>query len=167
MTSYIGTPPSDSSGPEPPPADCGISKSSSAITDETDSLAPPSAPHTTWSYEGENNHDPCADFSYALLVQQPPGNSQFGPQLLFFHQGEYIGIDSAYPQQVIRIEDRGSRLIVTYEGWEAREGASGPNAGASQLHRDRDLILGAHNGRVDTLANSPTRTSKPDPAYPG
>lgn len=43
------SPPSDSSAPEaspePPPADCGISSSSSAITDEICSLAPPSA-HT-------------------------------------------------------------------------------------------------------------------------
>ena len=129
LTSYIGTPPSNSSGPEPPPAGCGISKSSSAITDEIDSLAPPSAPHTTWFYEGESNHDPCADFSYALLVQQPPGNSQFGSQLLFFHQGEYIcyfstkvntsGSIPHYPQQVMSIEDRGTRLIVTYDDWEA------------------------------------------------
>lgn len=116
--------------PEPPPADCRISPSSSASTDAIDSLAPPSAPHTAWSYEGDSHYDPCSDLSYALLVQQPRGNSQFGTQLLFFHQGEYIGIDSTSPQQVMNIEDKGTRLIVTYKDWEALEEAGGSNAEA-------------------------------------
>ncbi|WP_376783782.1 LppP/LprE family lipoprotein [Corynebacterium stationis] len=60
-------------------------------------------PHTAWPHEGVSNFDPRFDLSYALLVQQPQGNSQFGTQLLFFHPGEYIGIDSAFPQQVISI----------------------------------------------------------------
>lgn len=50
--------------------------------------------------------------------------------MLFFHQGEYIGIDSAHPEQVMSIEDRGTRLIVTYKGWEALAGSGRPNAEA-------------------------------------
>lgn len=45
------SPPSDSSAPEaspePPPDDCGISPSGSAITDAINTLAPPSAPNTS------------------------------------------------------------------------------------------------------------------------
>ena len=38
-----------------------------------------------------------------------------GTQLLFFHQGEHIGIDCASQQQVVSIEDRGTQLIVAYK----------------------------------------------------
>ena len=100
------------------PTECGISPSSSAITDAADALEPPSGPGMYWSYEGDSNYDPCADLSYALLVQQPQGNAQFGTQMLFFHKGEYIGIDSTHPQQVMDIEDHGNRLVVTYKNWE-------------------------------------------------
>ena len=53
---------------EAPPTDCGISSSSSVITDAVDALEPPSGPGTYWSYEVDSNYDPCADLSYALLV---------------------------------------------------------------------------------------------------
>lgn len=107
-------PPSEAPS-EGSPTECGISSSSSVITDAVDALEPPSGPGTYWSYEGDSNYDPCADLSYALLVQQPQGNAQFGTQMLFFHRGEYTGIDSTHPQQVMDIEDHGNRLVVTYK----------------------------------------------------
>lgn len=69
------------------PTECGISSSSSAITDAVDALEPPSGPGMYWSYEGDSNYDPCADLSYALLVQQPQGNAQFGTEGEFPNQG--------------------------------------------------------------------------------
>ena len=112
----------------PPPADCGISPSSDAITAPISTLEPPSAPNTAWAYEGDSDYDRCADLSYALLVQRPQGNSQFGTQILFFHHGEYIGIDSTYPQQAMNIEDKDNALVVTYKDWEALDDAGGSNA---------------------------------------
>lgn len=153
--------PSDSAAPkappETPPPDCGISPSNSAITDPIDTLAPPSAPHTAWSYEGESSYDPCSDLSYALLVQQPQGNSQFVTQLLFFHQGEYIGIDSTFPQQVMNIEDKGTRLIVTYKDWEALEEAGGSNAEAPNYTATVTFFWDAHNGQLGTIGEFPNQ----------
>src|SRR5699024_10829699 len=93
--------------------------SSGAITAPISTLEPPNVPNTAWVYEGDSNYDPCADLNYALLVQRPQGNSQFGTRILFFHHGEYIGIDSTYPQQAMNIEDKGNTLVVTYKDWGA------------------------------------------------
>jgi len=143
---------------EPPPPDCGISPSSSAITDPIDTLALPSAPHTVWSYEGESNYDHCSDMSYALLVQQLQGTSQFGTPLLFFHKGQYIGLDSTYPQQVMNIEDKGARLIVTYKGWEALEEAGGSNTEGSNYTAIVTFFWDAQNGKLGTIGEFPNQS---------
>ena len=97
----------------PPPQDCGISPPNDAITAPVSPLEPPGAPNTAWVYKGVSNYDAFAELSYALLVQRLQGNSQFGTQILFFHRGEYIDIDSTYPQQAVNLEDRGNALVVT------------------------------------------------------
>lgn len=143
--------------PDVAPPTCGVETSHSAITAPIETLAPPSAPGTYWSYEGDSNFDPCADLSYALLVQQPQGNSQFGTQLLFFHKGEYLGIDSTYPQQVIDIVDGGDRLTVTYKDWEAQREAGAPNAEASKYTATVTFFWDEAAGQLGTEGELPNQ----------
>ena len=139
------------------PTECGISSSSSVITDAVDALEPPSGPGTYWSYEVDSNYDPCADLSYALLMQQPQGNAQFGTQMLFFHKGEYIGIDSTHPQQVMDIEDHGNRLVVTYKDWKALEESGLPNAAAPDFTATVTFFWDNHADQLGTEGEFPNQ----------
>ena len=80
-----------------------------------------------------------------------------GTQLLFFHQGEYIGIDCASQQQVVSIEDRGPRLIVTYKDCEALEEAGGSNAEAPNYTATMTFFWDAHNGQLGTIGEFPNQ----------
>jgi len=142
---------------EAPPTDCGISPSSRAITNAADALEAPSGPGMYWSYEGDSNYDPCADLSYALLVQQPQGNAQFGTRMLFFHKGEYIGIDSTHPQQVMDIEGHGNRLVVTYKDWEALEESGLPNAAAPDFTAPVTFFWDNHADQLGTEGEFPNQ----------
>ena len=76
---------------------------------------------------------------------------------MFFHQGEYIGIDSTFPQQVMNIEDKGTRLIVTYKDWEALEEAGGSNAEAPNYTATVTFFWDAHNGQLGTIGEFPNQ----------
>lgn len=83
-----------------------------------------------WVYEGQSNYSECAPLSYALLSQREITNSQFTTLIVFFHNGDYLGVDSVYPQQVQSIEPHGDALDVVYRDWEALESSGQPNAAA-------------------------------------
>jgi hypothetical protein len=101
---------------------------------------------------------PCSDLSYVLLVQQPQDNSQFDTQLLFFHKGQYIGIDSTYPQQVMNIEDKGNALVVvTYKDWEALEEAGGSNAEAPNYTTTVTFFWDAQASQLGTIGEFPNQ----------
>lgn len=75
----------------------------------------------------------------------------------FFHRDEYIRIDSAYLQQVMSIEDRGTRLIVTYKDWEALEEAGGSDAEAPNYTATVTFFWDAHNGQLGTIGEFPNQ----------
>lgn len=105
-----------------------------------------------WTYQGVSNYSPCAELSYAMLRQEKIGNSQFATLLLFFHDGEYLGVDSTYPQQVQKIEENGDALDVIYRDWEALEKSGKPNAAApdynSNVHYYWDGDSVQYDGRI-------------------
>lgn len=113
-----------------------------------------------WVLSGRTNFDSCSDLSYALLIQAEVGNAQFGTLILMFHKGEYIGVDSIYPQQAMEItpNDDGS-FTVLYKDWEALDEAGAGNAESPKYNStvtyywDGDKV--AHDGRIPNTSMTP------------
>lgn len=163
VTSIVTAPATTAQQPRNPlrprhhPRIAGSPPSSDAITAHISTLEPPSVPNTAWVYEGDSNYVPCADLNYALLVQRPQGNSQFGTQILFFHHGKYIGIDSTYPQQAMNIEDKGNTLVVTYKDWEALNDAGSSNAEAPNHTATETFFWDEASNQLGTERKFPNR----------
>lgn len=68
-----------------------------------------------WTYHGDSNYDTCSPLTYAVVEQTEQGNSQFGTLLLMFHEGQYVGIDSTYPQQVMKATPTDDGVHVVYK----------------------------------------------------
>ena len=106
-----------------------------------------------WVFTGHTNYDTCSDLSFALVTQAKQGNAQFGTLILMFHKGEYLGIDSTYPQQAMEItpNDDGS-FTVLYKDWEAlyesgKAHAEAPNYNSTVTYYwDGSKV--AHEGRI-------------------
>ncbi|MDN8594900.1 MULTISPECIES: LppP/LprE family lipoprotein [unclassified Corynebacterium] len=113
-----------------------------------------------WKFTGRTNFDSCADLSYAFVTQAEQGNAQFGTLILMFHKGEYIGVDSLYPQQAMEItpNDDGS-FTVLYKDWEALDEAGAGNAESPNYNStvtyywDGDKV--AHDGRIPNTSLTP------------
>lgn len=113
-----------------------------------------------WVLSGRTNFNSCSDLSYALLTQAEVGNAQFGTLILMFHKGEYIGVDSLYPQQAMEItpNDDGS-FTVLYKDWEALDEAGAGNAESPNYNStvtyywDGDKV--AHDGRIPNTSLTP------------
>ena len=83
-----------------------------------------------WTYKGDSNYDTCSVLTYALAEQSQQGNAQFQTIIMMFHRGEYLGIDSIYPQQASDIEPTNIGFDVTYKDWEALQDSREANAAA-------------------------------------
>lgn len=105
-----------------------------------------------WKFTGRTNYNSCSDLSYALVAQAEQGNAQFGTLILMFHKGEYIGIDSTYPQQAMEITPDGDSFTVLYKDWEALDAAGAPNAESPNYNSTVtyywDGSKVAHEGRI-------------------
>lgn len=105
-----------------------------------------------WKFTGRTNYDSCSDLSYASVVQAETGNAQFGTLILMFHKGEYIGIDSTYPQQAMEITPNGDSFTVLYKDWEALDAAGAPNVESPNYNSTVtyywDGAKVAHEGRI-------------------
>lgn len=113
-----------------------------------------------WVITRRLNYDSCSDLSYALVTQAEQGNAQFGTLILMFHQGEYIGIDSNYPQQAMEITPTGdARFTVKYKDWEALDAAGAANSESpnytSTVTYYWDGSKVAHEGRIPNTSFSP------------
>ena len=81
-----------------------------------------------------------------------------GTQLLFFHQGEYIGIDCASQQQVVSIEDRGTRLILTYKDREPwKKSADQTLQPQPNYKATMTFFWVAHNIQLGTIGEFPNQ----------
>ena len=83
-----------------------------------------------WVYKGETNFDSGADLTFAKVEQAEQGNSQFETLLIFFHKGQYLGIDSTYPQQAMDVTPVAAGIEVVYKDWEALRDSGDANAAA-------------------------------------
>lgn len=105
-----------------------------------------------WKFTGRTNYDSCSDLSYASVVQAETGNAHFGTLILMFHKGEYIGIDSTYPQQAMEITPDGDSFTVLYKDWEALDAAGAPNVESPNYNSTVtyywDGAKVAHEGRI-------------------
>lgn len=72
------------------PVQCGVDSSSPAITDAVTRLEADRPGEGSWAFAGDSNYDPCADLSYAV-VDKPGGTVSSPMQLMFFHNGDYVG----------------------------------------------------------------------------
>lgn len=113
-----------------------------------------------WVFTGRTNYDSCSDLSYALVTQAEQGNAQFGTLILMFHQGEYIGIDSIYPQQAMDVTPDGEgRFTVLYKDWEALHAAGAANSESPNYNSTVtyywDGSKVAHEGRIPNTSFSP------------
>lgn len=113
-----------------------------------------------WVITQDVNYDSCSALSYALVTQAQQGNAQFGTLILMFHQGEYIGVDSTYPQQAMSITPAGdARFTVEYKDWEALHEAGAPNAMApdytSTVTYYWDGSKVGHEGRIPNTSLEP------------
>lgn len=105
-----------------------------------------------WKFTGHTNYNSCSDLSYASVVQAKQGNAQFRTLILMFHQGEYIGVDSIYPQQAMEITPDGDSFTVLYKDWEALDAAGAGNAESPNYNSTVtyywDGAKVAHEGRI-------------------
>lgn len=85
-----------------------------------------------WVFKGDTNFDSAADLTYAKVEQAQQGNAQYETLLIFFHKGEYLGIDSTYPQQVVSTAPSSRGLEVVYKDWEALRDSGDANAAAGK-----------------------------------
>lgn len=112
-----------------------------------------------WVFNGRTNYDSCSDLSYAMVVQAEQGNAQYSTLILMFHQGEYIGVDSIYPQQAMEITPNGDSFTVLYKDWEALAEAGAPNAEAPNYNSTVtyywDGSKVAHKGRIPNTSLTP------------
>lgn len=75
--------------------------------------------HGSWEYRGESNYDTCSPLTYAVLHET--SESAVHTILLMFHEGEYLGIDSNYPQHAHSITVTDGGFIVEYADFESSE----------------------------------------------
>ncbi len=113
-------------------ADCGEDPDSSVILEHISEVPAPSLEDLTWSYGGESNYDPCADLSYATVVQSEVGNAQFQNQLMLFHNGEYLGVGTDTVQQHSIVSTTDDSVTVKYKDYDALDASGEPNAAAPE-----------------------------------
>ena len=105
-----------------------------------------------WKFTRRTTYDSCSDLSYASVVQAKQGNAQFGTLILMFHKGEYISIDSIYPQQAKEITPDGDSFTVLYKDWEALDAAGAANSESPNYNSTVtyywDGAKVAHEGRI-------------------
>lgn len=113
-----------------------------------------------WVLTGHTNYNSCSDLSFALVTQAKQGNAQFSTLILMFHKGEYIGIDSIYPQQAMDVtpNDDGS-FTVLYKDWEALDAAGAGNAESPKYNSTVTYFWDgskvAHDGRIPNTSMTP------------
>ena len=71
------------------------------------------------------------------MTQAQQANAQFGTQLMLFHRGEFLGVGSDTPQQVIRfLGETNNSVTVRMKDWEALDASGFSNSAASQFYSD-------------------------------
>ncbi|WP_448852311.1 LppP/LprE family lipoprotein [Corynebacterium sp. 335C] len=96
---------------------------------------PPPPTGGGWRYV-EDTFDTCSDLTYIRLEQAHQGNSQFATKLMFFHKGEYLGVDTNNAQQVQSITADGKSIQVVYRDWEQMEKDGAANVEAPRYNQD-------------------------------
>lgn len=96
---------------------------------------PPPPTGGGWRYV-EDNFDTCSDLTYIWLEQARQGNSQFATKLMFFHRGEYLGVDTNNAQQVLSITADGKSIQVVYRDWEQMDKDGAANVEAPRYNQD-------------------------------
>lgn len=74
----------------------------------------------SWSYQGESNYDTCSPLTFAVLHDSSTGGNTL---VLMFHEGEYLGVDSNYPQRARSITGITDGFIVEYTDFEGDDDA--------------------------------------------
>lgn len=108
--------------------------------------------HGGWVYRGDSNYDTCSPLTYAVVEQAKQGNAQYGTKLIMFHEGQYVGIDSTYPQQVVKATPTDKGIHVVYKDWEALMESGEVNAAAGKYTSEVTYFWDgekvAHEGRI-------------------
>ncbi len=74
-----------------------------------------------WAYKGDSNYDPCGTVTYAVVEQDNrDGSDQRFTKVLFFHLGEYQGVDSLEPLEATEVtaDPDGYGVTIKYSGGE-------------------------------------------------
>ena len=113
---------------------CGTQTAEQAMNANIGSVPPPPT-GGGWRYV-QDDYDTCSDLTYIWLEQAPQRTSRFATKLMFFHDGEYLGVDTDSPQQVQSISGDGSRLTVVYRDWEKMQEDGAANAEAATYNTE-------------------------------
>ncbi len=134
-------------------ANCGVDENAAILGESIAKVGKPKA-GDKWELT-ETNYDPCGELTYALYQQMPQGSSQFATKILMFHDGEYIGIDSTYPQQGDIVGEGDGWFEVKYKDWEALAESGEPNAAAPKYTRTLTFTWNESSGEVDVDGEFP------------